>query len=93
MDCGRGDFVFDIAWLDFFSKEIPYGELWRDYAACRGYAVPGFDERMRCYMLWIGLDSMASVAVKENERSYVRHRERARSVLLPGRRSDSDWTQ
>jgi hygromycin-B 4-O-kinase len=92
-DCGLGDFVFDIAWLDFFSQEIPYGELWNDYAAAKGYDVPNLHERMRCYMLWIGLDSMASVAVKENERSYIRHRERTRSVLLPARRSDSDWTQ
>ena len=92
-DCGLGDFVFDIAWLDFFSQEIPYGELWSDYAAAKGYDVPNLPERMRCYMLWIGLDSMASVAVKENERSYIRHRERTRSVLLPRRRSDSDWTQ
>jgi len=92
-DCGLGDYVFDVAWLDFFSKEIPYGQLWREYAASQGEDMPYFEERMRCYMLWIGLDSMASVAIKENERSYVRHRERTRSVLLPGRRSASDWTQ
>jgi len=36
---------------------------------------------MQCYMLWIGLDSMASVAVMENERSYVRHRERRDRVV------------
>jgi hygromycin-B 4-O-kinase len=88
-----GDFIYDVAYLDFWSKEIPYGDLWRDFARARGLDVPHFEERMVCYMLHIGLGGLAIAAITDDRRSYVRTRERTRSVLTPGRRSKSDWTQ
>ena len=90
---GLGDFLYDVANLDFFSKGIPYGALWLELAIRHGRAVPHFEERMICYMLNIGLGSMAIAAVQGDEKSYIRCRERTRSVLKPGRRSVSDWTQ
>ena len=90
---GLGDFVYDVAYLDFWSKAIPYGALWQEQATSQGGAVPHYEERMRCYMLHIGLEGMRIAAAQGNEREYVRVRERTRSVLGPGRRSPTDWTQ
>ena len=93
-ECRLGDYVYDIAYLDFWSRQIPYGQLWQDYAAAQGYDVPYFAERIRCYMLNIGLGSLVIAAAQEDERDYIRVRERTCSVLQqPGRRSPTDWTQ
>ena len=48
---------------------------------------------MICYMLNIGLGGMAIAAVQGDEKSYIRCRERTRSILKPGHRAASDWTQ
>jgi hygromycin-B 4-O-kinase len=92
-ECRLGDYVYDIAYLDFWSRQIPYGNLWYDYATARGYDVPHFTERMRCYMLNISLGSLVIAAAQEDEWDYIRVRERTYSVLQqPGRRSP-DWMQ
>jgi hygromycin-B 4-O-kinase len=90
---GYGDFLYDVAYLDFFSQNIPYGDLWYKRAKAQGRDVPNFQERMRCYMLCNGLHDMAIAATLGRERSYIRGRERTRSVLLPARRAPIDWTQ
>ncbi len=88
-----GDFLYDVAVLDFYSKRVPYGDIWRARAAARGQAVPHFDERMRCYMLTVGLGAMLIAAAHGDRRDYIRARARTASVLLPGRRAPTDWTQ
>jgi hygromycin-B 4-O-kinase len=88
-----GDILYDVAYLDFWSKEIPYGKLWHEHNRAQDLEVPYFEECIRCYMLHIGLGSLAIAALTDDHRSYLRVRERTRSVLLPGRRSSSDWTQ
>ena len=60
-----GDFLYDIAWLEFWSpwsealaaSDIR-SEATRHYAAI-GLDVPDFDERLRCCMIHIGLDHQA----------------------------------
>lgn len=91
-DSRLGDFVYDLAYLDFWSRDIPYGDLWQAYAAASGNRVPHFEERMRCYMLHVGLQGLAIAALTANKQSYVRIRERTRAVLQPGRRSANNWT-
>lgn len=60
-----GDFLYDLAWLCFWSSWFPAwrtidfaGEARRHFAAI-GLAVPNFDARLRCYALHIGLDGQA----------------------------------
>lgn len=89
---GYGDFLYDVAYLDHFSQHIPYGDLWYARAKLRGIDVPNFQARMQCYMLCNGLHDMAIAATLGRERSYIRGRERTRSVLLPTRRAPTDWT-
>ena len=60
--CGMyGDFLFDVAWLCFWAPWFPAwkgidfrAEALRHYAAI-GLDVPGFDERLLAYELYIGL--------------------------------------
>ena len=74
-DYGLGDFVYDVAYLDYWSRDIPYGALWREYAAAQGRDVPHFEERMRCYQLHMALHDMAVAALQGDERGYVWSRE------------------
>lgn len=88
-----GDFMYDVAYLDFWSKKVRFGDLFAAYCAGQGRPIPHFEERIVCYMLHIGLGSLVIAAAIEGERAYVRVRERTRSVLKPGRSSPTDWTQ
>lgn len=60
-----GDFLFDVAWLTFWA---PWYRAWSriDFAGeaaghyrSIGLTVPNFDDRLRCYELYIGLESQA----------------------------------
>lgn len=88
-----GDFLYDVAYLDFWSKDVPYGDLWYARALKQGRVVQHFEERMRCYLLNQGLGSLIIPAIRGDEREYLRVRERMRSIFLPGRRAATDWTQ
>jgi len=66
-----GDFLYDIAWIVFWS---PWYPAWRgiDFQAeaarhlrATGLDVPRFEERVRCYQLHIGLDSLKYNAFKQ----------------------------
>ena len=70
-DYGLGDFVYDVAYLDYWSSDIPYGVLWREHAASQGRDVPHLEGRMRCYQLHMALHDMAVAALQGDERGYV----------------------
>jgi len=67
-DSWYGDFVYEVAWLAFWSAWYP---AWRDidfaseaqrHFAAIGLTVPDFAARLRCYELHIGLDGQAYCA-------------------------------
>lgn len=69
-----GDWVFDLAWLTFWQ---PWYPLWAHidfvgealhYFESIGLAVPGLEERLRCYEVVIGLDNQTYCAFKGAER-------------------------
>ena len=66
-----GDFLFDIAWLVFWSpwhpnlEAVGIRERALEHYAAIGLDVPGFDDRIRCYGLWAGLNSMAFMALTD----------------------------
>lgn len=66
-----GDFVYDIAWLEFWKPWYPAwhdidfaGEALRHYTSA-GVPVPHFTERLRCYGLCIALANMAWFASRD----------------------------
>lgn len=79
-----GDFVYDVAYLDFWSKQIPYARHWYAWATQRGLAVPYFTERLRCYLLTIGLNSLAIAAYLNDAADYAQVRARTlRALTVP----------
>lgn len=53
-----GDFLFDVAWLNFWPSPVPYDDLFRRYYAERGRVLPHYEERIRCYTCHIGLTAL-----------------------------------
>ena len=61
----RGDFLYEVAWFDFWSAWYPglaavdWRHTFLDHYKPLALQVPNFDERLRCYELHIGLHHLA----------------------------------
>jgi len=61
-----GDFLWDVAWLEFWDKSKGYKQAFKDYYLQNGGLPNHFDERIKCYKLITGANSMAFFA-KSNQ--------------------------
>ncbi len=70
MDAKFGDFLFDVAWLDFWSSDVNVrGRVEARYAE-RGIPAPYYAERILCYQCYIALDGLRFFAKRRQEESY-----------------------
>jgi len=76
-----GDFLFDVAWLDFWSTALDVRGRFAAHYAERGIAVPYYDERILCYQCYIALDGLRFFAKRQQEESYRWVREVIQSRL------------
>lgn len=65
-----GDFVFDVAWLDFWSKKIDYKDLYLKHAKIKKIKLDNYEERILCYKLYIGLRTLSFFAYSEQKNKY-----------------------
>lgn len=77
IDAKYGDFVFDLAWLDFWAPHHDYPRRYLRGQAVGSPEIPRFAERLRCYKLYIGLDALRFFAKAGREDAYRFARERA----------------
>jgi hygromycin-B 4-O-kinase len=76
-----GDPVYDIAYLEFWSRSIPYQKLWQEWAERRKLFICNFKERMQCYMTYVGLGSLAIAAIQNNTEDYNQIKTRMQTVI------------
>ena len=69
-DSGYGDFLYDIAWLDFWSPKIDYKNIFRDYYKKEGREVPQFEERILACQIIIGLTTLGFFAKSGQKDKY-----------------------
>ncbi len=81
IDATYGDFVYDVAWLDYFRGDIKYPELYEQYAAERGLSIPSFRERLLCYQGFIGLDGLRFFAKTGDAAGYTWTRKRLLGIF------------
>ena len=81
IDAKYGDFVFDIAWLDFWYPEANHSALFRRYYARQGISVPAYDERLRCYHCYIGMDALRFFAKSNQPEAYQWSRKRILDLI------------
>jgi hygromycin-B 4-O-kinase len=70
LDAKYGDFLFDVAWLDFWSAPLNVCGRFATYYAERGISMPHYAERILCYQCYIALDGLRFFAKRQNEESY-----------------------
>ncbi|MGD9108256.1 MAG: phosphotransferase [Gammaproteobacteria bacterium] len=71
-----GDFLYDVAWLDFWSDDIKYARIFKNYYTANKIEIPNFDERIECYRLHIGLSSLILAAYLDNQQDYEKIKRR-----------------
>lgn len=70
-----GDFVYDIAYLDFFRSQVDLATPFREFYAENGMDMTHFDKRFSCYTIWMGLGGMKFFAKTNSPEGYRMSRE------------------
>lgn len=76
-----GDFLYDAAYLHYFSYQYDFLECFRQFYESKNRSIPFYDERMMCYTCSIGLNAMRFFAMAQLQREYTWARERILSLL------------
>jgi hygromycin-B 4-O-kinase len=79
-----GDFVYDIAWLDFwgFVQENNYYKIYRRiHDKISDEEIINYDERIRCYRLYIGLGALAFFSESNQKKKYLSAKERIEKLI------------
>jgi aminoglycoside phosphotransferase (APT) family kinase protein len=89
--CQRhGDFLYDVAWLTFWAPWHPglaavdIRSRALEHFSASGIAVAGFDQRLRCYELHIGLEHLAYNAFTGDQDELQAVGRRTRALLASG---------
>ena len=70
LDARYGDFVYDIARLDYWCPWLHVHERFQQFYQERQVLVPAYEERMLCYQCFMTLDGMRFYAKSGQEKSY-----------------------
>lgn len=69
-DAQYGDPMYDVTWLDFWAPWQNWGQTIKQYYQEQGHLPEHFDERLTCYKLVIGANSMSFFAKSEQQEKY-----------------------
>ncbi len=81
MEARYGDFLFDVAWLDFWSPEDRGRERFEEHYSHVGRAVPHYRERILCYQCYGALDGLRFLAKKGDRSGYDYVKQRILTLL------------
>jgi hygromycin-B 4-O-kinase len=76
-----GDFLFDIAWLSFWSRTINYEEESEKYYFNKERKIDNFKERVLCYKLFISLSAFSFYAYSKQEDKFKSVKEKMKLLL------------
>ena len=71
LDARYGDFVYDIAYLDYWLPGLRVRERFGRFYRERGIHVPAYAERILCYQCYVTLDAMRFYAKSGQEQGYT----------------------
>jgi hygromycin-B 4-O-kinase len=80
-EAALGDFLYDIAYLFFNTESVDYKGYWQEFVQQRQLQIPFMEERLRCYQMVIGLNSVAIAAYTGNEKIYQLDRNKLMQLL------------
>lgn len=76
-----GDFLYDVAWLGFWTRDIDYEEEFYKHYKEKEIKIPNYKERILCYKLHLGLSAAHFFVTSNQEKSYIWVRDRILSLL------------
>ncbi len=76
-----GDFVYDIAWLDFWS-DLDFTERFAQHHDDSRQPVPHLRERVRCYQCYMAIDALRFFALSDQADTYAWLADRVQSTLI-----------
>jgi hygromycin-B 4-O-kinase len=81
MDARYGDFLFDVAWLDFWSPEDAWHARFQQHYEHMSREVTSYSERILCYQCYMALEALKFNAKAADRASYHYTRQRILSLL------------
>lgn len=75
-----GDFLFDVAWLDYWS-DFGYSKVFKEYYQSIHKNIDKYEERLLCYKIYIGLGASGFFAKFGKQHSYEWTRDRLLKLL------------
>jgi hygromycin-B 4-O-kinase len=81
LDAKYGDFVYDMAGLDFWIPELRMRERCQHYYQQRLGVIPFYEKRVLCYECYIAMSAMRFFAKKRDEQAYQWTRRRILQLL------------
>ncbi|MFS0784970.1 phosphotransferase [Shouchella sp. 1P09AA] len=66
----RGDFMFDVAGLHFWSPDLQFPTMIQETWAAKGIAIPHFEERLNAGLLFKAVDGLRFYAKQEHQAAY-----------------------
>ncbi|OGH23502.1 MAG: hypothetical protein A2629_00445 [Candidatus Levybacteria bacterium RIFCSPHIGHO2_01_FULL_41_15] len=77
-----GDFLYDVAWLSFWTKDIDYEKEFYKFYKKKNADVSNYKEKLLCYKLHLGLGAIHFFVNSNQEKSYKWTRDRILSFLI-----------
>lgn len=65
-----GDFLYDVAWLDFWEMKVDYTDIFEKHYKKTGVSIPNFQERILCYKFHFGLGSLDFFSASGQKKKY-----------------------
>lgn len=70
MNAQYGDFLYDVAWLDYWAPHDAWRDRFQEHYRETGRAVPFYAERILCYQCYITLNAMKFYAKADSKEGY-----------------------
>lgn len=65
-----GDFLYDVAWLDFWLRDMNYKDHFQKFYYEKKVTVPDFETRILCYQLHMGMGILGFFIMSEQKDKY-----------------------
>lgn len=76
-----GDFLYDVAWLEFYSSGIRYGEIFKKHYLDIGIKIPNYKKRLLCYQLYLGINGLGFFALSGQHHNYMEQKNKLLLLL------------
>lgn len=80
-ESGYGDFLYDVAWLDFWIKKTDFAKAYKIHSQNLGINIPDYEKRIKCHQLFIGLTALGIYAAIDLEKTYLSTLDRIKSII------------